>query len=37
MPVNKRQQSWITRVNYTNTLGEYKQKCSKYFSTKREA
>ena len=37
MSINKRPQGWFARVSYTNALGEHKQKCSKYYPTKREA
>lgn len=38
MPVNKHPtKGYYARINYTNALGEHKQKCSKYYPTKREA
>lgn len=37
MPVSKSSRGWYARVNYTNALGEHKQKFSKYYDTKREA
>lgn len=38
MPVYKnKDRGWYARVNYVNELGEYRQKNSKYFNTKKEA
>ena len=37
MPVYKTKRGYYARINYTNELGEYKVKTTKYFDTKREA
>ena len=39
MPVKKdnKRNKWYARINYTDPLGNRKQKQSKYFETKREA